>query len=197
MVVGVFRWAMRGAVRTVHGRGRGLAPLPATGLTLAPGWRKTSDVVPPTVHPFSEAQGPTTMLPPGTSPISFFEQIFGTDDFDNLAETTNLNAVVKAPPVGWRPHGRLATSDRSWLPTTAIEMKAYVAVNMVIKELPEYKDYWATDPILHEPFASGTMTHKRFERLSQYIHCSTAEDEDARQSPMGDCPGNSTCPRNP
>ncbi len=142
VVVGVFRWAMRGAVRTVRGRGRGLARLPAAGLTLAPGWRKTSDVEPPTVHPFSEAQGPTTMLPPGTSPISFFKQIFGTDYFDNLAETTNLNAVVKAPPVGWGPHARLATSDRSWHPTTAIELKAFVAINitMGIKELPEYKD---------------------------------------------------------
>ena len=173
--------AMRGAVRTVRGRGRGLARLPAAGLTLAPGWRKTSDVEPPTVHPFSEAQGPTTMLPPGTSPISFFQQIFGTDYFDNLAETTNLNAVVKAPPIGWGPHARLATSDRSWHPTTAIELKAFVAINitMGIKELPEYKDYWATDPILHDPFVSGTMTRKRFEKLSQYIHCSIAADEDA------------------
>ena len=101
---GVFCGAMLGAVRTVRVRVRGLAPLPAVGLTLAPGWRKTSDVVPPTVHSFTEAQGLTTVLPPGTSPISFFEQIFGTDYFDNLAETTNLNAVVEAPPVGWGPH---------------------------------------------------------------------------------------------
>ena len=47
---------------------------------------------------------------------------------------------------------------------------------MGIKELPEYKDYsnCATVPILHDPFVSGKMTLKRFEKLSQYIHCSTA-----------------------
>ena len=39
---GVFRGSrrvMHGAVRTVRGRCRGLACLPAVGLTLAPGWR--------------------------------------------------------------------------------------------------------------------------------------------------------------
>ena len=84
-----------------------------------------------------------------------------------------MNAVVKASPVGWGPYRRLATSVRSWHATTAIDMKGYVAVNitMGIKDLPEYKDYWATDPILHDPFVSGLMTRKRFEKLSQYIHC--------------------------
>ena len=69
--------------------------------------------------------------------------------------------------------------DDSLPPTSAIEIKAYVAVNitMAIKELPEYKDYGATDPILHDLFVSGTMTRKRFEKVSQYMHCSTAENE--------------------
>ena len=73
------------------------------------------------------------------------------------------------------------TADRKWHATTAIEMRAYVGINitMGIKDLPEYKDYWATDPILHDAFVSGVMNRLRHEKLSQYLHCSIAANEDA------------------
>ena len=169
--------AMRGAVRMVRGEGCGLARLLSTGqLPLAPGWHKTANVAPPAVRSFMESQGPTTMLPPGTAPSCFFDQIFELDYSEKLAEATNINAVVKSPPVGDGPHERLATADCKWHATTAIEMG-------IKKDLPEYKDYWATDPILHDAIVLSVMTRLRYEKLSQYLHCSIAANEDAVRVP--------------
>ncbi|KAI0210525.1 hypothetical protein LSAT2_004722, partial [Lamellibrachia satsuma] len=59
-------------------------------------------------------------------------------------------------------------------------MKAFVGINleMGIKVLPEYKDYWSSDPVLNDPFVSGIMPRKRYEKLSQYFHCSITAEED-------------------
>ena len=65
--------------------------------------------------------------------------------------------------------------------TTAAEMQAYLGVNMAMefKDQPEYKDYWATDPILHDPFISSVLSRQRYEKLCQYLHCSILANEQA------------------
>ena len=143
------------------------------------GWRKTADVDPPTVNDFTEPQGPATPLPANTAPIAFFEQIFGVDFFERLATATNDNAATKAPPVA-AVVDQNATSDRHWHPTTATEMKAFVALNIVmgVKNFPEYADYWSTEPILHDAFVAAIMPRRRYEKLCQFMHCSIAADED-------------------
>ena len=51
----------------------------------------------------------------------------------------------------------MTTSDAHWHPTTADEMKAFVGINiaMGVKDLPEYRDYWLDEPILHDAFVAG------------------------------------------
>ena len=110
----------------------------------------------------------------GSEPIDLFHQIFGTDFFKQLAEATNMNVVAKSPPPEDVAHARFATSDGTWCATTAAEMQAYIGVNVAMgfKDLPKYKDYWATDPILHDPFISSVLSRQRYEKLCQYLDCS-------------------------
>ena len=147
---------------------------------MEPGWHKTADVDPPNIEPFNHTTGPATLLPPGTEPIRFFEQVFGVDFSASVAEATNLNAVAKAPPRGYGPHRQFDTGDPLWHPTTADEVKAYIGINiaMGIKNLPGYKDYWSTEPLLHDAFISGILTRTRYEKLCQYLHCSVPVNED-------------------
>ena len=53
--------------------------------------------------------------------------------------------------------------DPHWHPTTADEMKAFVGINiaMGVKDLPEYRDYWSKEPILHDAFVAGVMSRLR------------------------------------
>ena len=66
------------------------------------------------------------------------------------------------------------------LPThIAWEMMAFVGLNIVmgITDLPEYRDYWSEDPILHDTFVASVMARRRYEKLGQYFHCSLAGEE--------------------
>ena len=77
-------------------------------------------------------------------------------------------------------------------------MKAFVGINMQmgIKVLPEYKDYWSSDPALNDPFISKTMSRKRYEKLSQYFHCSIAAEEDPQDKLAKVRPLITLCERN-
>ena len=126
-------------------------------LVLEPGWQRTADVQPPVVRPFSQEAGPRNPLPHSASPLEFFNQMFGVDFFVNLAAATNANAAVKRPPL--QPTVDVyATSDPHWHPTSAAEVQAFVGINIAMgtADLPEYKDYWSEEPILHNPYS---ITH--------------------------------------
>ena len=88
-----------------------------------------------------------------------------------------MNPAAKCPP-RVPTDDRMATSDPRWHPTTAYEMRAFVATGF--SERPEYRDYWSEDLILHDRFVSGVMTRHRYEKLSQYFHCSLPGEEDTR-----------------
>ena len=150
-----------------RGRGRAAAAAAADPTQLEPGWSRSEDVAPPRVHEFRESTGPTTPLPPSAQPLEFVLQLLGADLFEKLAEATNMNAVAKAPPPPDRANVRLATSDAAWRPTTAEEMKAFIAINLVmgIKELSEYRDFWSNNPVLHDHFISPLLTRNRYEKL--------------------------------
>ena len=173
----------RGAGRAVGrgaGRGRGQGRGVGVGqLVLPPGWSKSASVNPPAVHQFAELSGPTTILPSTSTPLKFFEQIFGADFFEVFAVATNINATVVSPPRPDQAAGQYATSDATWKPTSAEEMRAFVAINMAmgINQSPEYKDAWSVDPIVRNGFISSVMSRTRYEKLSQYMHCSVAANE--------------------
>ena len=62
-----------------------------------------------------------------------------------------------------------------------MEMKAFVGINiaMGMSDLPEYKDYWSEEPILHSAYIAKILPRRRHEKLCQYFHCSLAGNEDA------------------
>ena len=145
--------------------------LPSTSTPL-----KSASVNPPAMHQFAELSGPTTILPSTSTPLKFLEQIFGADFFEVFAVATNINATVVSPPCPDQAAGQYATSDVTWKPTSAEEMRAFVAINMAmgINQSPEYKDAWSVDPIARNGFISSVMSRTRYEKLSQYMHCSVA-----------------------
>ncbi len=91
-----------------------------------------------------------------------------------LARNTNLNAAQKSPPGPPYPVHQYATSDKRWTPTCPAEMKAFVAINILmgIKQEPEYTDYWSEDSLLNDPYISSLLSRSRYEKLCQYLHCS-------------------------
>ena len=53
-------------------------------------------------------------------------------------------------------------------------MKAFVGR---VKDLPEYRDYWSEEPVLHDAFIASVMSWRRYEKLVQYFPCSLPDDE--------------------
>ena len=89
-------------------------------------------------------------------------------------------ATVVSPPRPDQAAGQYATSNATWKPTSAEEMRAFVAINMAMginHQSPEYKDAWSVDPIVRNGFISSVMSRTRYEKLSQYMHCSMAANE--------------------
>ena len=71
------------------------------------------------------------------------------------------------------------TTCATWKSTSAEEMHAFMAINMAmgIDQSPEYKDAWSGDPIVRNLFIRSVMSRTRYEKLSQYMHCSVAANE--------------------
>ena len=109
------------------------------------------------MKPFTDPSGPTELLPATSTPLDFFNLMFGEDFFNTLAEATNLNAAEKRPPPAGAAHGRVATSDPKWQVTSAAEMMSFLAINMVtgINVKPEYKDYWRGDEVQWDSYVSA------------------------------------------
>ena len=42
---------------------------------------------------------------------------------------------------------------------------------MGVNKMPDYKLYWSKNAFLHNEGFSKTMTVKRYEKLTQYLHC--------------------------
>ena len=81
--------------------------------------------------------------------------------------------MAKSPPRGYGPHLQFETRDPLWHPTTADEIKAYIGINiaMGIKNLPGYKDYRSTEPLLHDAFISGILTRTRNSASTSTVLC--------------------------
>ena len=138
-------------------------------------WR-TSFLMPSIPSP----SGPTVPLPHDSRPIAFFNQMFGEAFFDRMAEATNANAATRRPPLE-ATVDVTASSDPHWNATTAAEMRAFVGLNIAMgfKDLPEYRDYWTEEPILHDDYVANIMSRRRYEKLVEYFHCSMPAEETA------------------
>ncbi|XP_075929103.1 uncharacterized protein LOC116950672 [Petromyzon marinus] len=128
----------------------------------APSWsRELRDVA---VAPFTESAGPSHGLPLDASVLDYFMLFWPDRLFDVVTKETNRYAEQKIAESG--------KADPLWSPTTSREMKAFfaVAIMMGIKDLPRVWCYWSGNPALRCEWVSGTMTHTRYSKVSQYLH---------------------------
>ncbi|XP_078730671.1 uncharacterized protein LOC144945910 isoform X2 [Lampetra fluviatilis] len=128
----------------------------------APSWsRELRDVV---VAPFTESAGPNHGLPLDASVLDYFMLFWPDRLIDVFTQETNRYAEQKIAESG--------KADPLWSPTTSREMKAFfaVAIMMGIKDLPRVWCYWSGNPALRCEWVSGTMTHTRYSKVSQYLH---------------------------
>ena len=159
------------AVGRGAGRGRGQGRGVGVGqLILPPGWSKSASVNPPAVRQFAEISGPNSILPLTSNPLKFFEHLFVADFFEVFAVATNINPTVVSPPCPGQVPAEYAPSDATWKPTSAEEMRAFVAINMAMGI-----NQSAVDPIVRNGFISNVMSRTRYEKLSQY--CCVAANE--------------------
>ena len=119
------------------------------------------------------------------SPYDVFSLLFTDGILDIMANHTNENAAkaLQDPPND-KPHMRL------WKPTSAKELKAYMAVYIWMGLFPasQIKDFWNTDPLkgpTHTPITSH-IGLKRWEQIERYFHISKPQDlnDTTHQSPF-------------
>ena len=120
------------------------------------------------VNAFVENTGPVTDAT-GFSAFDFFKLLFREENFDRIAEETNhyarqLNAT---------------TEDPNWCETNAIEIRAFLGVNILfgIKQLPEIHLYWSKNLLLGVPEIQKIFSRNRFTKISQYLHLNDKSGE--------------------
>ena len=78
--------------------------------------------------------------------------------------------------------------NRLWYPISRQEISAYVGLLIIFGLSPsaQTRDYWSSDPFLCNDYVKKIITEKRFEKMTQYFHCSDRGSEPPRGSPNYD-----------
>ncbi|XP_041455728.1 piggyBac transposable element-derived protein 4-like [Lytechinus variegatus] len=136
------------------------------------GW--SNDLPDINVRAYTEQVGPKCNLAYDAPELDYLMCLIGDDFFEMIARNTNINAASKRPPVEPDDRDEFACSDPAWTPTNKDEIKAFISINILmgINHTSEYQDCWSNDPALRNEFVSSLMTKNRYEKLSQYLHCS-------------------------
>lgn len=134
--------ANRNAARQVSGERR--MPDPPNG------WANKIPDGDANLREYEENSGPKCDLEFDAPELSYLLSVVGQDFFEVLARNTNINAATKRPPVEPDEENEYASSDPSWTPTKADEVKAYVVINILmrINKTSEYLDCWSQDQAL-------------------------------------------------
>ena len=111
--------------------------------------------------PFTEHIGPRTFLPSDSTPLEFFNLIFGEDTYKLVADQTNLYAQQNPPP-----------PSLHWTSVCEDEMKLFMGITMImgVHKLPEMEDYWSGDALLGVPGIVAGMSFKRFKAIRHCLH---------------------------
>lgn len=123
------------------------------------GWSKQTR--PLNIERFTQETG-ANITTDDHSQLAIFCQLFEEQTFQTIADQTNEYARQKIEQ----------SNDRAWVPTTAVEIKAYfgLLILMGIHSLPRLEMYWSTDERLGVPGVKNVMPLKRFKKLEQYLH---------------------------
>ena len=78
--------------------------------------------------------------------------------------------------------------DKLWNNVTSSEMQAYSGLTILFGLSPSSRtrDYWSSDAFLGNTFVKNIMPEKRFEKITQYLHCSDRRSEPPKGTPNFD-----------
>lgn len=111
------------------------------------------------------------------SPYDLFNLFITDEMLSNIVFQTNLYAEQIHLETG-----------KKFVPTNIDEMKTFLGINifMGIKRLPSYRDYWSSEPDLHDYFISNLMTVNRFSWLLGNLHLNNNAGMPKRNDPAYD-----------
>ena len=113
---------------------------------------------------FSQAVGPTTILPVGALALDFFVLFMSNRILQNILRETNRYASHTLQAKNKDP--------TTWKQLSMEELKAFfgLLVAMSIHKLPCLRDYWSSDWVLSVPAFSRIMPRNRFLDIWNNIH---------------------------
>ena len=96
------------------------------------------------------------------------EAIFSDDIWELLVTETNMYADQYFGTQNLSPHARA----RDWEPVTVPEMKKFVGLFVLtgLDDKSAIRDYWSNHPLRGNSVFKQTMSSRRFELISQFLH---------------------------
>ena len=128
------------------------------------------------ILPFFEATGPRHSLSsvPMPSELDFFMLLVTEEMWRGVVDETNRYAA--------QCQAARRARDVAWCETTVAEMKAYIAINILIgiNDVPQLDHYWSADDKVGCSFIQRIMAKSRFKKLNQYFHLNDNDTAVAR-----------------
>ena len=115
----------------------------------------------------------------GRQPEDFFEELFDTRMWEQIAQSTNEDAHKKITQLGTDPlqlmeHPNYAPHARTnfWRDVSADELKVFVAhlIVMGIIRKADLESYWQKSGVCQTPFFGKYMTRNRFTTILSNLH---------------------------
>lgn len=130
-------------------------------------------------QPFIGNSGPTTELQETAREMDFFNLIFPSTLFENIARETNKYAEIEQEKNG---------VDPKWRSTTAAEIRAYVAIQIImgIVVAPTQDLYFSKDDLFRPTGINQRITRDRLDKLNQYFHVADTTGNPPKRQPGHD-----------
>ena len=112
------------------------------------------------------------------TPQDAFEAFLKEQDvIAHLVRMTNKNALLKRAKKAGEGGG-----VRPWTPVSMEEMYAFVAIIFImgLVELPNERDYWTTDEILHQKYIARVMSRDRFFEIKRNLAAACPSPEESQ-----------------
>ena len=123
--------------------------------------------------------------PSVATPLDYFQLFFSDNVFEVICDHTNKYQKFR---VEQKKITSPDYSDKFWIDTNLLEMKAYFGLAVVFGLLNarRYRSYWSRDPFLGNQGVQRVFSLKRYSKLSEYLHVSDRESEKNRGHPEYD-----------
>lgn len=102
------------------------------------------------------------------SELSVVSEFLTQEMYENISVETNRYAAQKLSA----PGKKLSQLEMKWFDTTADEIKAYIALCVIMSQMKKGKlsSYWTTRKVMVTPIFGETMSLNRFRLLNRFLH---------------------------